>query len=368
MGKVEHGTPEGYERGCVTETDCPAFHVHGLSCETAYYRFASGERRYLQLRGQGLTPTQIAAKLGFRYHSQLQKALDSADPVRAAAMQRAADAHRITPTPEPEPSPPTTPTREETPMPTPDDTTPDTPQEPTPAPRKPRTGHKPKPALSATLSKQERADCRTWAAAHGHTVTPRGRIAEHVIRAWQNRDQNTPTIDPAPAVSAETVDPDLDMAHRSDMLDETRARIAEPDPTPPAKDPDAAAGDSEEPEPDTSRPEWAVVALQQDLERARRWAIHYEQELAVTKAALEFTIRKWGDERERAADASRAATTAKAQQLQSAIALARRNADLRAEQSHTRAAEAATRQLRDLIDTAAAARPRTCRQILRAAS
>ena len=61
----EHGTPEGYEAGCTKDTSCPAYEVHGMSCESAYYRHVSGERRYMLLRGRGLTSTQIAQRLGF---------------------------------------------------------------------------------------------------------------------------------------------------------------------------------------------------------------------------------------------------------------------------------------------------------------
>ncbi|MCC2031811.1 Lsr2 family protein [Microbacterium allomyrinae] len=36
-----------------------------MSCESAHFRFVSGERRYMQLRGRGLTSTEIAKRLGF---------------------------------------------------------------------------------------------------------------------------------------------------------------------------------------------------------------------------------------------------------------------------------------------------------------
>jgi hypothetical protein len=64
--RVEHGSPEGYARGCTVHEECPALPVHGLTCATAHIRFESGERRYMKLYGQQLTAAAIADRLGIR--------------------------------------------------------------------------------------------------------------------------------------------------------------------------------------------------------------------------------------------------------------------------------------------------------------
>ncbi|MGZ0069286.1 Lsr2 family DNA-binding protein [Microbacterium arborescens] len=63
--RTEHGTPEGYTRGCTKHEKCPALPVHGLTCETAHIRFESGERRYMNLYGRNMPAAAIARRLGF---------------------------------------------------------------------------------------------------------------------------------------------------------------------------------------------------------------------------------------------------------------------------------------------------------------
>lgn len=108
MGRLEHGTPEGYEAGCTSNVNCPAMHVHGMSCETAYLRFVSGERRYMQLRGRGLTSTAIAKRLGFNAAQSLDRAIEQARYPSAVIVARArfARVHPETPAPEPVAAPP----------------------------------------------------------------------------------------------------------------------------------------------------------------------------------------------------------------------------------------------------------------------
>ncbi|MGU3358197.1 hypothetical protein ACLBWJ_13160 [Microbacterium sp. M4A5_1d] len=62
--RLEHGTPEGYARGCTQHSKCPALPVHGLTCETAHIRFESGERRYMNLYGRNMPAAAIARRLG----------------------------------------------------------------------------------------------------------------------------------------------------------------------------------------------------------------------------------------------------------------------------------------------------------------
>lgn len=62
--RLEHGTPEGYDRGCTRHDRCPALPVHGLTCYTAHVRFASGERRYMAGYDRRMPAAAIARMLG----------------------------------------------------------------------------------------------------------------------------------------------------------------------------------------------------------------------------------------------------------------------------------------------------------------
>lgn len=78
----EHGTPEGYEAGCAKHDKCPATPVHGLSCETAYFRFISEERRYMDARRRDPRAAAIARRLGLRPTPVTPSPVDAAITIR----------------------------------------------------------------------------------------------------------------------------------------------------------------------------------------------------------------------------------------------------------------------------------------------
>lgn len=119
--RLEHGTPEGYDAGCTVDVECPAFAIHGMSCETARIRYVSGETRYLRLRALGRTSTQIAHELGFTAATSAQRALAETRPEYQAAMRRRiAETQRLAGAPTTS-TPTSDPTRKETAMPSPAD-------------------------------------------------------------------------------------------------------------------------------------------------------------------------------------------------------------------------------------------------------
>ncbi|MBW9118867.1 Lsr2 family protein [Microbacterium trichothecenolyticum] len=208
--RLEHGTPEGYDAGCTSDIDCPAFYVHGMSCQSARIRHVSSEMRYLRLWALGRTSTQIARELGFNPEASRAGVLADTRPDYREALRRTIErnaaryAHLTPSTPTSEPTP------KENPMPTPadvaktskpltvepvpeisDDTivdapaTPKTPrQSPVTKPAKKRAGHTPPPSASAGFTKPERLACRAWAAANGHELGTAGRIPAAIVDAW----------------------------------------------------------------------------------------------------------------------------------------------------------------------------------------
>lgn len=390
--RLEHGTPEGYDRGCTRHDRCPALPVHGLTCETAHIRFATGERRYMALRARNLPAMVIAERLGMtppRAEQQLSVeeqieayAIAKAERDRAAAAAatetpgggEAVDEDHLgvagapataAPGPTPEPTPAvcpectagkhgncdgtawdliadelTTGSCHHDPENTPDNqeqTMPKRKTEPTSTPAtkpEPPTGFetfaKPKPVDGSGRTKAERAEIRAWAEANGWTIGTTGRIPRDVIAAYDAAKTSEPT--PAPAASptsplgedaaarfqelakantvtadevlndvrgqeAETLDDnevgEYVYAEASDALDETRERIGDLNPT------DLTADGAIVPTIET-RPEWAEVAISDDVERARDLAARLEAENAIlleqlhtTSVALEIALRSW---------------------------------------------------------------------------
>jgi hypothetical protein len=101
-----------------------------------------------------------------------------------------------------------------------------------------------------------------------------------------------------------------DIAHRSDMLDETRARVDEPatvvlDRAVAALDQIGAATTQRAAQviDAMKRPEWAAVAIAEDIERLRNLAARLEQELAHTEEERDQALAE-------AASAKRAMITA----------------------------------------------------------
>lgn len=374
--RLEHGTPEGYDRGCTVHAKCPAMPVHGLTCETAHIRFESGERRYMALYGRHMQAAAIARRLGFTPPAPTADAIAPADeyPIGAAvdveaqiaayaerkeARDRAAQTKEPTmtePTPpvcpecaagkhtncdgtawdtatdapttctctHPTHTPPVEPAAQPADTPAPDAEEPTmTEPDPTPAPV-PKPPRSPKAASRAREQKAKaavadpvkRAIVRAWARRAGYEVSDRGVIRQEVVYAYVDANGKTPpparpdtdavlaeastaralevdsaiAPDSVPALGSGTLalTDDVDIAHRSDFLDETRDRIGIL--LPHEIFPVAAI----------SRPTWGEVATSADVEQARSIAVRLEQENAllaetvnVQGRSLEFTLRQW---------------------------------------------------------------------------
>lgn len=203
----EHGTPEGYDAGCTSDVDCPAFSVHGMSCETAHLRFITSERRYMILRGRGLTSTQIAHQLGFTVATSAQRAVEAAHPVHRDALARRLGIP--------------TPTTEETDMPTPNDAAKtskhltadpvvDAPVDTTPAPAKAKhRKKKTKPKLAAAAAgTPSQSEVRAWARDRGLDVNPRGSVKAEIMTAYLEAHRDNLTPDAAQPLAESSQDPD----------------------------------------------------------------------------------------------------------------------------------------------------------------
>lgn len=195
---IQHGTPEGFAAGCRREKDCPALTEHGMCCQYAHVRSMT-DMRYHRARQRDPRPAAIARQLGIKPPGLAEQK----DAEREAAVDeqfggkpphfRYDDRHDLAKETRSNPT-------KETPMPTPadvaktskpltaqpvpeisDDIVDEAPATPTP---KKRAGHKPPPSASATLTKEERADCRAWAIAIGAQVGEKGRIPAAIVLAW----------------------------------------------------------------------------------------------------------------------------------------------------------------------------------------
>lgn len=389
--RLEHGTPEGYDRGCTRHDRCPALPVHGLTCYTAHARFASGERRYMSGYDRRMPAAAIARMLGLaplrpteppagETEIEISRPRDVEAEIEAYAIAKAerdrAAAAAVTKTPEggaavdeginlgatgaPATAAPG-PTPEPTPAVCPEcaagkhgncdgtawdlvadelttcscahdpENTPDN-QEQTMPKRKTEPTSTPatKPSDGSGRTKAERAEIRAWAEANGWTLGTTGRIPRDVIAAYDAAKTGEPTPTPAASptsplgkdaaarfqelakvntVSADEVLTDVDgqeagtlddeevgeyvYAKASDALDETRERIGDLHPT------DLTADGAIVPTIET-RPEWAEVAISNDVERARDLAARLEAENAIlleqlhtTGVALEIALRSW---------------------------------------------------------------------------
>nr|WP_274635555.1 hypothetical protein [Microbacterium bovistercoris] len=175
---LEHGTPEGYDRGCRKDRDCPALYVHGMSCFTAHIRYISSERRYLELRARRLPSTVIAQRLGFlpeprpidhddrsTMTSTPQPTPADAAAADAAAARRAAEQRRTPALADVEPFH--------------------------------RTRNLPK-LLFSDLPPASRRDCRAWAQHAGHTTADKGALKNSIVKAWIAAGSPTPAQAAAP--------------------------------------------------------------------------------------------------------------------------------------------------------------------------
>lgn len=235
---LEHGTPEGYDAGCTVDVRCPAFAIHGMSCETARIRYVSGEPRYLRLRALGLTSAQIAHELGFTPASSAQRAIAETRPeYQAAVARRVAETQRRAGAPTTTPTPTTPdPTPKEPAMPSPadvaktskpltvqpvpeipdtvtealaEDTTPDVVEEAIAAPAVPKTPRrKPvtrpaakRPTNSAAAAPAQSA-IRAWARENGVDVNAKGSVRSEVVAAYLEAHSGQ-----APAEVAEPLTP-----------------------------------------------------------------------------------------------------------------------------------------------------------------
>lgn len=288
-----HGTVDGYRQGCHGAI-CPAGADHGLSCRRAK-QLAAGDYRYQKLTKRGLTPADIAFELGLIPEPAAAPAAKPKNPAPAptnAAQPLAESSNDRTDT--------------STPAVQPDAPSPGPTQGLDDAGRREEMGHPLRLSdftvgLTAAGRYQRGREIRDWCRANGWgLLAHKGIIPQDALAAYALahpaealtgaahelvHGHHTPTPGDAPAPIA-----DLDFAHRSDLLDETRERVNAP----------------------TPRPEWATVTISEDVtnaraerDRARTTAVRLEQELAhaarTAGAALDFVLRAWAAERDRRA-------------------------------------------------------------------
>lgn len=294
-----HGTPDGNALGCKSARSCPEI----FSCKEAGAA-ARHDYKVARLFKEGATSAQVAAYLS-----------DGIEPV-------------LTPAPESAPTP-TTPDAREHAVPTTDDTS-----KPTPRPK----ASKPKPVLEVGTP----AAIRAWARTEGYEVAAKGRIAPIIAQKYNEAHGLTPlpeaiegddaerthpghgvelvdvTGEPEPAaggiVTVATIQGEsepgnvvpwsevVDIARRSDMLDETRERIDEPVDDDTAFRQDAADA--------ATRPEWADVAAAAEIAAATRRAEQAEQIAARALAAVDLVLQKWENATARAQAATERAEAA----------------------------------------------------------
>lgn len=338
--RLEHGTPEGYTAGCTNDADCPAFRVHGMSCQTAHYRNASGEHRYLRARARGLTSTQIARELGFTaplpdLHAAARDAADERLHIETTEERRdriaraAATRPALTrPTPKETPAM-NTPTPAEvakttkplTVQPVPDIDV-DELENAAPAPKPPRK--KPAPlqlslatftnGLSQRATREKGAEIREWCRNNGYAgLGDRGTIPQDALAAYATAHPSTDAHDVeviTPAAIAKAMDVPIEvldhveqieteltellppaedeaMGHPDDypihakLLQPTSAAYAEIVDRKFATEEIAQALEDTRARVDApARPEWATVAISEDVEKARNLAARLEQENA----------------------------------------------------------------------------------------
>lgn len=385
---VEHGTPEGWAAGCRSEKTCPALYTHGMCCVYAHIR-SQTDVRYFKAKQRDPSPAAIAARLGIAPlpSRDVEKIAAQDDEFAARGENYRYKARRPRP-PAPAPEPSDT-DHQEPAMPEPErPTTDDTPaKSPTPvdAATAPITTDKWTAGMSATEKALTLRSIREWARANGFPGVPtRGRIPQDALAAFdtahphgipQLAHTTPPATDdkaaalelhkagvadtdiPAATALAERPVTDDDVAHRSDLLDETRQRIA---PSPHGKrcpqkvrygtvyEAEKALKSIQAKSPDREnraylcphchgyhltsqpkkttrpprplhnrvadafptdvtalpRPDWADVTIPEDIERLRTLAAHLEAELArveperdAAHAALPFLLRSWDGER-----------------------------------------------------------------------
>lgn len=107
---VRHGTPEGHLAGCKGErANCPALAEHGMSCTYAYVRSTTTPDRYFKAKARNPEPREIARTLGFRPTTPEQALADvvTADAQLPAPRKYspAPPRERTAPMPAPEPKP-----------------------------------------------------------------------------------------------------------------------------------------------------------------------------------------------------------------------------------------------------------------------
>ncbi|WP_221585575.1 hypothetical protein [Microbacterium sp. G2-8] len=274
---IEHGTPEGYERGCRSNGGCPAGAGHGLTCTRAK-RFAAGNYRYRTLRGRGMSPTEIAAELELESERVIPKPkkrtkpaastpapvvpeLDDEHDEHAADSEAGSDVETLVP----------------------EDFGIDSTD--------------PRNASNKTI--------RAWAIERGYDVAPRGRVKDAIREHYIE----THTAAPAPS-AAETPAPEDLRATPDDPDGTARAAAAESDTTE-AEDLESVAGiltaatrlDTTK-NTSNDRPEWATVIASDDVDGLLAELDRYHQRLEAATAE--------SDQLTRALDLERAAHAATA--------------------------------------------------------
>jgi len=414
-----HGTLDGYRQGCRGNV-CPAGAEHGLSCKRAS-QLNAGDYRYQKLARKGMKPSEIADELGLNPDPS---ATAPAPPRRPRVVEDLDDEDDTSglfeepQTPEPEsaevePAAPAGPEPAHAPE-------PDLEPMATPAPAYTLADFTEGMSVAAKYAKGR--EIREWCRANGFPgvpakgIVPRDALAAYAAAHLPIAEEEAPiplAIPPAePAPSdlgdgrpsvvgppaseqeshgqpvTEPIDESADAAQAeqewqevldaypvpaeqfaSEILDETRARIAGPD-----------------------RPEWGEVAAAADVERAREIAARLFLELTDAEAArdraetaLAVTLQKWDTAASEvvALQLRLSVVTSMAPYLRAAaraeeiraldfadrLAAAQDRAELADEYRHRAlAAEAELAQLKAVVAAAAGGSRRQRRQMKRAAS
>lgn len=284
-----HGTVEGYKNGCRGGA-CPGEIEFGMSCKRAN-TLSHGDYRYKKLAAAGKTPREIAGILNGTIiepaATPVPAAPTPAQPLAESANDRRSGPQASAPAGEPAEGP--------------------APAERDAAGIREAMGHQtskrqPPPIKHGTpggYARGCRDDCP------GDPVTGLTCRQNAVNRARENKRRRAESqqvhTDLATSPDAgETlhisnsavVTPDI--AHRSDLLDEARERAGLVD---------ATEYDALNDQQNAERPEWADVAIAEDVERLRNLAARLEQELAHAEEERDQAVAE-------AASAKRAMVTA----------------------------------------------------------
>ncbi|MGX9348134.1 Lsr2 family DNA-binding protein [Microbacterium sp. KNMS] len=325
-----HGTPAGYDNGCRSNTACPAFTEHGMSCATAKTK-ANGDYTVSRMFARGDDVATIAAHVNGAPAPATTLAAALADAQKAKAEKTTkAKPSKPTPAPKPAPAKPKAPEPEVEPA--------------AAAEEQPKTAEQVTAVAAKRAPKTRAARIRAWAKDKGYDVPARGTIAREIVEhyndthpddpaditvpaadAWAGavaRATDTPEADvrAATAIAAPETASDLTTALAAARVAAAQAEARDADASPHAVIlPDVVAGarvamatdgdsiavamaSEDDPskitvaalpaEAKPERPDWGSVAESVDVERARAIAVRLEQELARAEEERDAAVSK----------------------------------------------------------------------------